>query len=67
MVVVYSFASVAGAALAALSLWPAGPLVALAAMPLGGSASAAGVAALLAVRPEHSTAHKHPPGEVVWC
>jgi hypothetical protein len=67
MVVVYSFAGFVGAALTAFGLWQAGPLVALAAMPLGGSVSAAGVAALLTFRSEHSTAYQRLPDGVVWC
>ena len=68
MVVVYLFASFVGAALTALSLWQASPVVALVAMPFGGSLFAAGTAAaLLTLQSEHATAPQRIPNGVVWC
>ena len=67
MIIVYSFASFVGAALTALVLWQTGPMVALMAMPFGGSLFAAGAAALVVLRSEHSTARQHLPDGIVWC
>ena len=67
MVVVYLFTSFVGAALMALGLWQASPMVALVAMPFGSSLFAAATgAAFLALRSEHSIAHRRVPDGVIW-